>query len=83
TSGAGAARGGAGDVGGAGGCSDGLGEVERGAARRFPEDDRMHEVCRMLRSSTNLFLKVDRAAEASELDHRHKLQMRLLVLCRR
>ena len=41
------------------------------------------QVCRMLRSSQPMYLKVDRSPDGSELDHRHKLQMKLLVMCRR
>ena len=37
----------------------------------------------MLRSSQPVYLKVDRSPDGSELDHRHKLQMKLLVMCRR
>eukprot|EP00597_Dinobryon_sp_UTEXLB2267_P010954 CAMPEP_0170103926 /NCGR_PEP_ID=MMETSP0020_2-20130122/3807_1 /TAXON_ID=98059 /ORGANISM="Dinobryon sp., Strain UTEXLB2267" /LENGTH=1561 /DNA_ID=CAMNT_0010327631 /DNA_START=662 /DNA_END=5347 /DNA_ORIENTATION=+ len=63
--------------------SDGLSEIEKISYFRFTEDDRLHEVCRMLRSSQSIYLKVEKAPEVSELDHRHKLQMRLLALCRR
>lgn len=64
-------------------ASDGLLEVEETSHVRFTEDDRLHEVCRMLRSSRHVYLKVEKPPELSELDYRHKLQMRLLVLCRR
>ncbi len=37
----------------------------------------------MLRSSSSIYVKVEKSPEVSELDHRHKLQMRLLTLCRR
>lgn len=64
--------------------SDGLMEVELAASElRFAEDDRVHEVCRMLRSSSYIYLRIERAPETSDLEHRHKLQMRLLSLCRR
>eukprot|EP01035_Chromulina_nebulosa_P021749 gene21749-28145_t len=62
--------------------SDGLLEMEKASYFRFTEDDRLHEVCRMLRSSTSIYVKVEKSPEISELDHRHKLQMRLLTLCR-
>ena len=63
---------------------DGLTEIEEEACRlRFSEDDRVHEVCRLLRSSGGVYLRLEKAPEVSDLDYRHKLQMRLLVLCRR
>ena len=63
---------------------DGLTEIEEEACRlRFSEDDRVHEVCRLLRSSAGVYLRLEKAPEVSDLDYRHKLQMRLLVLCRR
>jgi hypothetical protein len=66
------------------GSDDGLLEVESTASQlRFNEDDRVHEVCRILQSSRNIYLRVDRTAEVSDLEHRQKLQMRLLTLCRR
>lgn len=37
----------------------------------------------MLRSSQPSYLKFEKAPEVSELDHRHKLQMKLLGLVRR
>ena len=37
----------------------------------------------MLRSSQPVYLKFEKAPEVSELDHRHKLQMKLLLLVRR
>ncbi len=66
------------------GQSDGLADVESAAQQlRFGEDDRVHEVCRMLRSSKHIYLRVERTPENSDLEHRSKLQMRLLTLCRR
>lgn len=63
---------------------DGLTEIEEEACRlRFADDDRVHEVCRLLRSSSGVYLRLEKAPEVSDLDHRHKLQMRLLILCRR
>ena len=63
---------------------DGLTEIEEEASRlRFADDDRVHEVCRLLRSSSGMYLRLEKAPEVSDLDHRHKLQMRLLILCRR
>ena len=43
----------------------------------------MKEVCRLLRSSKTLFLKVERSPEATDVSHRYKQQLRLLSLCRR
>jgi hypothetical protein len=46
--------------------SDGLLEVELAANQlRFAEDDRVHEVCRMLRSSRQIYLRVNKAPETS------------------
>jgi anaphase-promoting complex subunit 1 len=63
--------------------SDGLMEVEIAGTKRFTADDRLHEVCRILTSSQPLYLKVEKPPELSELDYRHKLQLRLLSLSRR
>jgi hypothetical protein len=64
-------------------ASDGLDEVEAAASLRFAEDDRMREACRMLRSSNSIYLRLEKAPDTSDLDHRHQLQLRLLSLCRR
>ena len=64
-------------------ASDGLKEVEAAARTRFTEDERVHEVCRMLRSSENVYIKLEKAPEISDLDHRQKLQYKLLIHCRR
>ena len=62
--------------------SDGLAAVELASGQlRFAEDDRVHEVCRMLRCSRPIYLRVERMPETTDLEHRHKLQMRLLALC--
>jgi hypothetical protein len=63
--------------------SDGLAEVDAESILRFPEDDRVHEVCRMLRSSAPCFLKLEKSPEASEMEYRQKQQIRLLTLIRR
>ncbi len=63
--------------------SDGLYDVELESVKRFTDDDRLHEVCRMLTSSRPVYLKIDKPAELSELEYRHKQQLRLLVLFRR
>jgi anaphase-promoting complex subunit 1 len=64
-------------------ASDGLKEVERESLLRFPDDDRVHEVCRMLKSSKPCYLKLERSPESSEIEHRQKQQIRLLIVCRR
>lgn len=63
--------------------SDGLAAIEKSSYLRFTADNRMHEVCRMLCSSKSLYLKLEKAPEVSDLDHRGKLQQRLMVYCRR
>ena len=63
--------------------SDGLAHVEAAAVTRFPEDLRMREVCRLLRSSRPLYLRLERAPETNDQQHRHKIQVKLLSLCRR
>ena len=42
---------------------DGFTEVEKIALLRFPDDQRVKEVCRILRSSKSLYLRVMRSAE--------------------
>jgi len=63
--------------------SDGLVETEAASVLRFAEDERVHEVCRILCSSKKIYLRVDKAPETTDLDHRIRLQTRLLTLCRR
>lgn len=62
---------------------DGLLELEAESLLRFPEDNRMHEVCRILRSSKPIYIKVDRSADVSDLDHRAKLLEKLSLHLRR
>jgi hypothetical protein len=57
--------------------------VELESVLRFPEDERVHEVCRMLRSSVPCYLKLERAPELTEIEFRQKQQLRLLTICRR
>lgn len=64
-------------------ASDGLLDVEKSTAYRFLEDERFHEVARMLNSSKPLYLKLERAPDSSDLEHRRKMQLKLLSLCRR
>ena len=63
--------------------SDGLDEIIADSLLRFPGDERLKEVCRMLKSSAPLYLKVERTPEASEMDYRAKQQNKLLLLLRR
>jgi anaphase-promoting complex subunit 1 len=69
--------------------SDGLQTIERVASEwRFTEDERMHEVCRLVRSSRALYLKLEKAPETSAgandiAGNRMRLQIKLLTLCRR
>lgn len=37
----------------------------------------------MLRSSKNMYLRISKAPEISDLEHRERLQLRLQTLCRR
>lgn len=62
---------------------DGLVDIEASHALRFPTDNRLKEVARLLRSSRPIFLKVPRAIELSDHDYERCKQERLLVLCRR
>ena len=62
---------------------DGLVRIESSHALRFPTDNRLKEVARLLRSSKPSFLKVPRAVELSDHDYERLKQERLLTLCRR
>lgn len=62
---------------------DGLKTCELIGGDLFPADERMMEVCRMLRATAPLYLRVDRPPEMSDAAHRLKLQQRLLALARR
>jgi hypothetical protein len=65
---------------------EGFGEIEKIATNRFPDDRRVSEVCRLLRSSKSLYLRLDRTAEADlndPLAYRQRQQSKLLALCRR
>ena len=64
---------------------DGFFEVEHISRHRFPDDRRVSEVCRMLRSSRSLYLKISHVGEG-DVDPstiKHKQQVKLLSLCRR
>jgi hypothetical protein len=62
---------------------DGLAGIEASHHLRFPNDNRLKEVARLLRSSRPTFLKVPRAVELSDHDYERLKQERLLTLCRR
>lgn len=62
---------------------DGVKELEITSSMLFPEDNRIREVCRMLRSSRPIYLKVARAIEVSDHDYERKKQEKLLLLSRR
>ena len=62
---------------------DGLVAIESTHSLRFPADNRLKEVARLLRSSKPSFLKVLRAIELSDHEFERLKQERLLILCRR
>lgn len=62
---------------------DGLMLLERGSAMLFPNDNRVHEACRLLCSSRPIFLRVARAVEVSDHDFERLKQKRLLILSNR
>ena len=63
--------------------NDGLVSVEKRAAMLFPNDKRIHEAARLVRSSRPLFLRVPRAPEVSDHDFERLKQQKLALLCRR
>ena len=62
---------------------DGLVPLETFSSMIFPQDRRVREAARLLRSSRPTFLRVDRAPEVSDHDHEGFKQDKLLLLCRR
>jgi len=64
-------------------AKDGLVPLERSSAMLFPEDNRVHEAARLLRSSRLIFLRVPRAVEVSDHDYERLKQRRLMLLARR
>jgi hypothetical protein len=62
---------------------DGLVALEDYSSMIFPEDNRIHEAVRLLRSSRTLFLRVPRPVELSDHDFERTKQEKLLLLCRR
>ena len=63
--------------------NDGLVSVEKRSAMLFPNDKRIHEAARLVRSSRPLFLRVPRAPEVSDHDFERLKQQKLALLCRR
>eukprot|EP00548_Thalassiothrix_antarctica_P012569 CAMPEP_0194162190 /NCGR_PEP_ID=MMETSP0152-20130528/79363_1 /TAXON_ID=1049557 /ORGANISM="Thalassiothrix antarctica, Strain L6-D1" /LENGTH=1229 /DNA_ID=CAMNT_0038872073 /DNA_START=279 /DNA_END=3966 /DNA_ORIENTATION=- len=63
--------------------NDGLVGIEYTQALRFPDDNRLKEVGRLLRSSRPSVVKVPRAVEVSDHDYERLKQERLLTLCQR
>ena len=62
---------------------DGLVNLEDYSSMIFPEDNRIREAARLLRSSRTLFLRVPRPVELSDHDYERTKQEKLLLLCRR
>ena len=62
---------------------DGLVPLEVSSAMLFPEDNRIREAGRLLRSSRPCFLSVSRSVEVSDHDYERLKQNKLLLLCRR
>ena len=62
---------------------DGLVALEDYSSMIFPEDNRIHEAAKLLRSSRTLFLRVPRPVELSDHDFERTKQEKLLLLCRR
>lgn len=62
---------------------DGLVGLEEYSAMIFPDDNRVKEAARLLRSSRPLFLRVPRPPELSDHDYERTKQEKLLLLCRR
>jgi hypothetical protein len=62
---------------------DGLAVIEDYSSMIFPEDNRIREAARLLRSSRTLFLRVPRPPELSDHDYERTKQEKLLLLCRR
>ena len=62
---------------------DGLGPLAASTAMLYPNDTRIQEVARLLRSSRPSYLRVPRAVEVSDHDYERLKQEKLLLLCRR
>lgn len=62
---------------------DGFKLIQQQTKKRFGRDARMREVCRLLRSSKPIYLKVQHGPEVSDHEKSAELQSRLLQLCKR
>ncbi len=62
---------------------DGLNGLEKFSAMIFPNDKRVREVAKLLRSSRPTFLRVQRSVEVSDHDYERQKQEKLSLLCRR
>jgi anaphase-promoting complex subunit 1 len=62
---------------------DGITELESTSSMLFPDDNRIREVGRLLRSSKSIYLRVTRAIEVSDHDYERQKQEKLLLLSRR
>ncbi|KDO17559.1 hypothetical protein SPRG_17025 [Saprolegnia parasitica CBS 223.65] len=62
---------------------DGFTDVVLASQPLFPKDQRLKEVCRLLRSNKPMLLKVQREAHHSDADVLSLQQARLLLLCKR
>ena len=62
---------------------DGLGLLADSTAMLYPNDTRIQELARLLRSSRPSYLRVPRAVEVSDHDYERLKQEKLLLLCRR
>ena len=62
---------------------DGIAQLESTSSMLFPEDNRIREAARLLRSSKPSFLRVPRAIEVSDHDYERQKQEKLLLLSRR
>ncbi|TMW68650.1 hypothetical protein Poli38472_006118 [Pythium oligandrum] len=63
--------------------SDGLSDVVYQSQRLFPQDQRMKEVARLLRSSRPICLRLEKTSDMSDQDYILQQQTRLLLLCKR
>jgi len=62
---------------------DGLAALEDFSSMIFPDDNRIKEAARLLRSSRPLFLRVPRPVELTDHEYERSKQDKLLLLCRR
>jgi anaphase-promoting complex subunit 1 len=63
--------------------NDGLLPLELSSSMWFPDDNRVHEAARLLRSSRQIFLRVPRAIEVSDHEFEQLKQKKLSLLVRR